>query len=163
MPCPPPIPSSPRPASRSKLITMVSSIGETSIAVSRHDVEIIFDVLADLEHRIAFEQRPQPGERGVAVDLLRLFGEHVGAAVAERNVAGLVRPHRQADPDEIGLHRIERAGFGVEGDEPRRKAPLDPAIQRLQRLHAFIGGVVDRRHVRQRLARRAFGRVPPRR
>ena len=59
-------------------------------------------------------------------------------------------------PDQIGLHRIERAGFGVESDQPGIGGAGDPGVERLQRLHAFISRQVDGGHFGQRLARRAL-------
>ncbi len=56
--------------------------------------------------------------------------EEIGGAgaMADRNVAGFARRHGERDADEIGLQRIERSGFGVEGDEPRFERARDPAL-----------------------------------
>ncbi len=73
--------------------------------------------------------------------------------MAKGNIAGIVRPERQADPGKIGAHRIEHRGFGIDGDDSRGERPVDPALQRLCCLDAFIGVQVNRRHLGQWLAR----------
>ena len=57
---------------------------------------------SDKSRRAADEIRAATGNDEVRlfpVDLLRAFGEHVGTAMAQRDVAGLVGPCRQADAD----------------------------------------------------------------
>ena len=112
-------------------------------------VEVVLDVLPDLEDRVAFQQRLQQRDRRGPVDLRRAFGEHVGAAVAERDVAGIVGAQREADPDQLGLHRVEHAGLGIDREPARGEGPVDPCCQPLGGLHAFIGCQIDRRHRRQ--------------
>ena len=119
---------------------------------ARQNVHVIFDVLADLEHGIAFQQRLEHCQRHGLIHLLRLFREHVGAAVAKRNVAGIVGAERQTHPDEIGLHGIELRGFGIDSDQPRGEGAIDPGLKPSGSLHAFIAADIDRRQFRQRLA-----------
>ena len=115
-------------------------------AVAGQHVEIVLDVLPDLEDRLALQQRPEQGERRGPVDLLGLLGEHVGPAVGQRHVAGVVGAKREADPDQLGLHRVEQAGLGIDRHLARSEGAGDPVFEPLARLHAFIGGEVDRRH-----------------
>ena len=71
--------------------------------------------------------------------------------MAEGDVAGIIGAERQADPGQVGSHRIERAGFGVDRDLARSIGAGDPGLQPLHRLHAFVGRSIDRGHIRQRL------------
>jgi hypothetical protein len=97
-------------------------------AVAGQHVEIVLDVLPDLQHRIASSSglsmaSASPGH------LRGLFGEHVGPAVAQRDVAGLIaRPERKADPDQIGADRVERAGLGIDRHQPRGAGAGDPFV-----------------------------------
>ena len=127
-------------------------------AVPREQIDVVLGVLPDLEHRRRFEQRLEPRERRLAIDLPGPFGKHVAPAVGQRDIARLTGPGAQADPDQFGPDRIERRGFGIEGDQPRGKGAFDPAIKRSQVLHAFIGIKIDVRHFRQGLARGTAGR-----
>ena len=77
-------------------------------AVAGEDRDVVLGVLPDLEHRVAFEQRLQQCERLGLVDLCWPFGEHVAAAMAERDVAGIIGAERKAHPGKFGAHRIER-------------------------------------------------------
>ncbi len=120
--------------------------------VAGKDGDIVLGVLPDLEHCVALKQRPKPRQRLGQRNLRRALGEHVAAAVAERNVAGLARAERKADPGELGAHRVERTGLGVEGDHPGGEGAFDPALERFERLDAFVAGAVDRRPLGRGLA-----------
>ncbi|PAV68287.1 hypothetical protein WR25_17612 [Diploscapter pachys] len=63
-----------------------------------HD-HVELQIVPDLEDRLVLAQRLQPRERLGSVDLHRRFGEQVGRAVAQRNVARLVgaQGERHAD------------------------------------------------------------------
>ncbi len=125
-------------------------------AASGHDGEVVFDVLADLQHRRVFQQRLQSGQGRRLVDLLQ--GRARVAAVAEvqpavagrlmlmrqGDVAGLVRPDRQRHAAQPGVGRGQGVGLGVEADHARCLGPRDPAVEVFQRLHAFIAISVDR-------------------
>ena len=132
-------------------------IGRDGQAVLREHADVIFEIVADLQHRIVGEQSAEPRERVLHRNLVRLFGEHVGAAVAERDVTGLARRGRQADPDQIAGHAVEAGGFGVDRDDMRRARLRDPAVERVEAGHTFIGGAVDRGHRRQHRGRRRGG------
>ncbi len=73
---------------------------------------IVLDVLPDLGHFGAFEQRPQPLQHRLRVELLG----NAQIAVAEGDVPGLARLDGEGDADQVGPGRIEAGGFGVEGD-----------------------------------------------
>ena len=122
------------------------------VGASGKDIEIIFDVLPQLEHLRRFEQLAQRGVGRLPFHLRRLLGEHVAATVSERDVTGVIGPQRQADTREFRPHGIEAAGFGIHGDHAGCETPRDPVLQAIERLHAFIGGAIDRRHRGQRLA-----------
>ena len=121
-------------------------------AVACQHVEIVFDVLSDFEHRIVFQQRLECFQRGAERYLFGPFGKHVAAAMIEGDVAGFVWPGCEADTDQIGAHRVERTGFGVDGDHPCSAAAPDPLVQRFDRLHAFVGRAIDGGHVGQPLS-----------
>lgn len=137
----------------------MSSIGDTPNSVTGEDVEVVFDVLADLEDCVALKQRLEHGQGQRQRHLLGRFGKHVGAAVAEGDVAGIVGPEREADPGQIGAHRIEHRCFGVDRDQPGSEGPVDPPLQRFGGLDAFVGVEVDRGELRRRLACGAFARL----
>ena len=125
---------------------------------ARQHVEVILGVLPDLQHRIALEQRFQHAQGIGQRDLLRLVAEHVGAAMAQRDVARRARAGGEADPHQIGGDGIQSAGLGVEGHDARRQSARHPALQRLDRLHAFIERAVDRREHWRHAALRRRGR-----
>ena len=80
-------------------------------------------------------------------------GRRSPALMADRNVAGLARRDGERHADELGLHRIERGRFGVEGDErpPRAARAIQPS--------SVVGVADGLRKRRRRSARRA---LPPR-
>ena len=92
----------------------------------------------------AFEQRLQPRQHGVSG---QLPGNEIAAAekvapafapVTQWDIAGAPRREAKREADELGLHRIERGGFGVDRQLaflPRRG---DPDIEPLEALHGFI-------------------------
>ena len=115
--------------------------------VAREDIEVVFAIVQDLDHRIGGQQRAQRGKRGIQRHLVGLFGEHVGPAVGEGDVAGIVRSECEADADEVRRHAVERARLGIDGDQPCGLGALDPVLEALDRLDAFIGAPVDLRHL----------------
>ena len=121
-------------------------------AVAREHVEIVFAIVEHLDHGIAGEQRRERGERSGLVHLRRTFGKHVAAAMAQRDIAGIVGSECQAHPDEIAQHAVERAGLRIDRDQPRRLRPRDPLFEPLKRLHAFIGAAIRCGKFGQRLA-----------
>ena len=75
------------------------------------------------------------GERLAHRDLVleQPAAEQVAGAgrVGERHIGGAARRRRQREADEVGLHRIERGGLGVEGDDACLARLGDPVGQRL--------------------------------
>ena len=117
-------------------------------AAPGEDVPVEFDVLADLHDARVFEQRLEQADRLRFVDLAgqkTAAAEEIGGAraMADRNVAGFARRHRERDADEIGLLRIERSGFGVEGYEPRFERARNPAFEFGRARHRRVGRDVD--------------------
>ena len=108
--------------------------------------QVVFQVLADLQHARIGEQRLQRRERLVQRNLAfqHAFREQIGsAAMLQRDVAGSSGRNGERDADEIGLHRVERIRLGVERDMAGLVSPADPALQGVEIAHAFIGGAVD--------------------
>ena len=101
---------------------MVSSKGATSMPWRFIDEPVVFDVLADLEDRRVLQQRLQRGQRLAERNLV--FGSAAAEQVAGAGACGRAAHRRrgpgadgQREADELGLHRIERGGLGVEGDD----------------------------------------------
>ena len=141
-------------------------VGRKPHAIAAHDHEIVFDVLADLEHALVFEQRLQPGDRMLQRELGDVAGtcevEAVARAVRERDVAGAVRLKRQRHAAKARGHGIEVCRLGVEGDEALLRCGGDPVFERLQVRDLGIAGVVERDGVQPvlnapQLSRRACG------
>ncbi len=120
--------------------------------VAREHVEIVFAIMGDFKDRIVLQQRFEQRECFAGRDLVGFLVEHVRSAMGERDVAGLVRAHGEAHPDQLRAHRIERAGFGIEGDQPRCPGALDPFLQRANILHGFILRAIAGRQFGRRLA-----------
>jgi hypothetical protein len=91
-------------------------------AAPQHD-HVVFEIVPDLEHRRVLEQRLQLRQHHRAIELHRLFGEHVAAAMRDRNVARLVGLERHADADQLGAGRIDAGGLGVDRDPALMRAP----------------------------------------
>src|SRR3546814_15156257 len=47
---------------------------------------------------------------------------------------------------QVGAHRVERAGFGIDRHLPCGKRARNPVLEPLDTLHAFVGAAVDWRH-----------------
>ena len=126
--------------------------------VLRQHTDIIFQIMPDLQYRIVGEQRAEAVERRIHCDLFGLFGEHVGAAMAERDITSAARRGRQADPDQPSGDAVEAGGFGVDRDDVRGAGFGDPAVEGVDRRDAFIGRSIDRGHRRQGRRRWPGGR-----
>ena len=77
--------------------------------------------------------------------------------MAERNVAGVIRAERHAEPGEVGAHRVDVGRLGVDRHDPGREGAGDPVLEPLHGLYGLIGRSVDGRPFGQGLAV-AFGR-----
>ena len=122
-------------------------------AIALQQDEIVFEVLADLDHAGVGEQGLQRRQRLVERDLTfqHAAAEEIrAAAMLEGDVAGLARRDRHGDADEVGLHRVDRAGFRVDRDMAGLIGRCDPALERGEVAHAVIARAVDLG--RQRLA-----------
>ena len=80
--------------------------------------------------------------------------------MADGNIAGRVRPDRQADPHQGAGHAVQHVGFGIDRHQPLGARGVDPAVQRLLRHDRLIQAAVDRRLLlrHRRRGRRAVGR-----
>ncbi len=125
-------------------------------AVARQHVEIVFDILPDLEHCIAFKQGFQRRDCRIAIDLFGFLRKHVRTAMGQRDVTGIVRAQRQAHAHKICLHGIKRGSFRVDRDQPRRGCALDPMREPVQCLDSLVAAANHTGHLRQGLAV-AFG------
>ena len=105
-------------------------------AVAPHDDEVVFDVLADFQHAVVFEQRLEARERVLHRQLgdLARAGEveAIAGPMGERNVAGAVWLKRQRDAAKPRGHRIEVRGLGIESDEALFGCGRDPVFKRLK-------------------------------
>ena len=94
-------------------------------AVVRQDVDVVLGVLAELGYRGVLEDRLQRFEDGIAIKLLW----RAGIVVCQRDIAGLARLHCEAEADDVGQHRVDAGGFGVEGDQFRAAQLVQPGIE----------------------------------
>ena len=111
---------------------------EPDAALQEHQ-RVIFQVLADLQDAIVFQQRLQPRQHiglghlddGVAAVLRgrQIQRKPVALAMAAGNVTGLARRHRQRHAAKPRGHGIKRGGFGIDTDQPGLARPRDPAVQ----------------------------------
>ncbi len=113
-------------------------------AVVGEHVAVVLRVLAQLRALRVLEPGLEPRERALAVELVG----RAGIAVRERHVARLARLDAEGKAHELGRHRVEARGLGVEAGEPGGGDPRDPALE---------GGLVEDRLVA------AVGDVSPRR
>ena len=117
--------------------------------VTGENLGVVFHVLPDLEDRIILEHRLERGQHIVGRQLP--FGQRIGAeqvvgrpvAMRERDVTGLPRIDRQGNAHQIGLHFVERGGFGVHRHVATGADTVDPHVQRLHRRDVFVSVGVD--------------------
>ena len=122
-------------------------IGRDLDPVAAQDRHVIFEVLAHLKHGVIFQQWLELCEDQCLVELRGSLGEHVRAAMADRDVTGRVWCDCQADADKTAGYAIEHVGFGVHRDHAFRPRRRNPAVERLLRHHRFIQAAVDGRFV----------------
>ena len=103
-------------------------------AVTAHHVEIVFAVLAELGLGCILQHRAQRIQHLFAWQL----GRCAGVVVRQRHVSGAAGFNRKTQADQIGAHRIERVGFGVEGDQLGAAQAFDPAGQRVGIQNGFV-------------------------
>ena len=111
--------------------------GDPDIMLRQH-AHVIFQILPDLEHRIIFEQRFQPGQRFVQTNLVRCLAEHIAAAMTERNIASLVGSSGQTDADDPRGHAFKTVGLQINRADALFRSTRDPLIERRDCLYAFI-------------------------
>jgi hypothetical protein len=128
---------------------VVAHAGERDAAAQQH-VRVVLEVMADLRPLRVLEQRLQPRERPLPVELVR----RAGVIVREGQVRGLAGFNAERDADDAGLHVVEARGFGVEGEEIGFPERLHPGVKLLLSGDRFVR---TRRHRRPglRLARSA--------
>ncbi len=89
------------------------------------NMAVVLEVLADdFGHRV-FQQRLEPGQRGIAVQLLGC----AGVVVRQRHIGGHAGFGGKRDADQFGLHGIEAGGFGVERIGGRGVQFGDPGVE----------------------------------
>ena len=113
-------------------------------AAQREHLRVELHVLADLEHAAVFQQRLERRERIALGNLVRrkLGREQAGVALAglamtERHVAGFVRRDREREAAQLGLHRVEAVGLGVERHDAGRSARAIQCLQPVKRCAWF--------------------------
>jgi hypothetical protein len=134
----------------------------------------VLDVVADLEHRIALDQRFHQCERALRQNLpdgvagLGLLERQraLGAALAvrDRHVTGFARAEGEREADEAGAHRIGPGRLDGESENAALPAARDPRLERGFVLNEHIARAIDGRRRRRRGLRRCgHGRFGPRR
>ena len=104
---------------------------------AQHD-HVVFEIVADLQDARILEQGLQLRQRHCAIELHRNLGEHVRAAMRERDVAGEVEMQRHAHPDQLGAGRIHAGRLGIDRDPALMPRDLDPAVERSLVHHRLI-------------------------
>ena len=129
-------------------------------AAAREDLPVELEILADLEHARVREQRLERLER---VAFGNLIGHDVAAeqravaalpalAMTERHVARLIRPDRERETAQLGLHRIETRGLRVDGDKAVLARALDPGLEPVEAAHGLVSRAVEFFAARRRKA-----------
>ncbi len=93
--------------------------------VVREDIDVVFRVLAEFGSGRILENRLQRAQHESAVELRR----DAGVVVSDRDVARDAEFHREADADDVGAHRIDAGGFGIERDQLGVLQFLQPCIE----------------------------------
>src|SRR5690348_9826791 len=105
--------------------------------------------MADLEHTKIFQKRREHGERGRLLYLIRrapaakqaaatVLAARSPFAMRQRDIASLVWRHRQREPAQLGLHRIETVGLYVERDKADVARALDDGAQSIDRAYGLV-------------------------
>ena len=124
-------------------------------AALQEDGGVVFQVLADLQDAVVFQQRLEPWQHigfghlhnGVLA-ILRLGqvqGQPVAAAMAAGHITGLARRNGQRHAAQAGGHGVQRSGFGIHADQAFFARARDPGVQVLGGCDGDIGVAVDRR------------------
>jgi len=118
-------------------------------AVTGENEPVIFHVLTNFENGGIFQQGFEAredlregqlaGEQGRAAEKIA----RALAAMAERDIARFARRSGERNADEIGLHRIERGGVGIDGEGADVAGAGDDLIELLKGGDALIAGGVD--------------------
>ena len=107
----------------------------------QHD-QIIFEIVADLEHGRIGEQRVQPVDHHLAVKLVGALGKHaVAAAVGDRDVAGLAGRRGQRNAHQFGAHLVGAGGFRIHRHLAQPRGLGNPPVQPFERRHRLIVGM----------------------
>src|SRR3546814_61988 len=109
------------------------------------NAEVIFDVVADLQHAVVAEQRLESGYDEVKRQLLRRIAEHVSAAMADRDITGSVRANRKADAGQAPRDGIEAISLRVNGKDALGISSGNPAVEIGLGRHCFILAAVNGR------------------
>ena len=114
-------------------------------------LRIELEILRDLQHRHIFKHRLEELERVLFGDLVRrdaareqAFATAVAALpMHQRHVARLVWRDTEREAAQLGLHWVERVGFGIEGDDADIRGARDPGFQAVERTDSFVFRAVD--------------------
>ncbi len=117
-------------------------------AAHRQHMHVELDIVADLEDARRLEQRLQKRDRFGFRDLVgREAGaiEQIGARpMADRDVAGLPRPDREREADELALQRVGRVRLGVDSDDALVPGARDPCAELGGGADDLVGCAIDR-------------------
>ena len=105
--------------------------------------------LAQLATACVGQHRGQRSEHGGAIQLRR----RTGVVVPDRHVHRLAGPGGEAQAHQVGLHRIQAVGLGVEGEFVRLLQLRDQGIE----LRRFGDGGVLASHTQRGIERRIIG------
>ena len=122
-------------------------------AVAAEDDHVILEVLPDLENARVGKHGVEPGDDGRDIELVDGLGQQpLPDLVRERNVARDAGFEREAQPDQLGLDRIEVGRLRIDRDDAAPRRLAQPPVEPVERRHALIGLMVecDRRGVLDR-------------
>ena len=134
-------------------------------AMARKHLGIVFHVLADFQDAVILQNGFQRGQHIIQCHLprrQRCAAEKIAlplALMGQRDIAGMARLHRQRYAHQIGLHFVQRRGFGIDGHMTSCADAVDPELKRRHILHMLVIGFVKAGHFRCSGFRRAKRRI----
>ena len=116
---------------------VVQNAGDAHTVIGKH-MHVVLDVLAKFCALRIFQPGFQRGQHDIARQLLR----RARIDMADGDVRGMTRFHRQRNAHQFRGHRIEAGSFGIDCGQRRGFDARQPFLQRVHRRHGFIVSLV---------------------